>query len=195
MTNLFQRLILKWQELGFFQFLFPFMLSSAIFYGLLRKSRIFAAMRGEEETPTEVVNAVVALVASFMIWAYPILIGIDIGEALSAFFMQGMVVMLFVSVGIMIAGMFHPNIQDIFKENYKWAALVMVFLFVIVGIGLVLTSGLWEVFGLGDVFGGGGVGSDLSDTIVSLVGLGLVFGVVMLIVKSGGKGGKEGKSQ
>jgi len=140
MVSPFEIVIQRWAELGFFQFLFPFMLSSAIFYGLLRKSKIM----GER---SEVVNAVIALVASFMIWAYPIIIGIDITQALTAFFMQGLVVGLFAMIGILVASMFHPNIQEFFKENYKWANLIIIAVFVIIGAVLVFTSGLWQVFG------------------------------------------------
>jgi len=80
MANPFETVILNMRETGMFQFMLPFMLSSAIFYGLLRKSQIFG-----DPARSVTVNAVVALVASFMIWASPIILGIDIETRLASF--------------------------------------------------------------------------------------------------------------
>ena len=164
MTSPFEIVIKKWAELGFFQFLFPFLLSSAVFYGLLRKSKIM----GER---SEVVNAVIALSASFMVWAYPIIVGIDITKALTAFFMQGLVIGLFVMISILIASMFTPDIQKIFGENYKWANLIIIVVFLIGGIITVFTSGLWEVFGGPSL---GTISPDVYESVASIVMLSLI---------------------
>ena len=86
MTSPFDTAIQKMAELGLFKFLFPFMLTAAVFYGLLRKSQIF----GDSEKNVAV-NAIVALVAGFMVWSYPIIAGIDITLQLANFFMEGLV--------------------------------------------------------------------------------------------------------
>lgn len=173
MTSPFERVILRWcgpEGMGFCQFLFPFMLSSAIFYGLLRKSKIM----GED---SEVVNATIALVASFMIWAYPVIVGIDITKAMTAFFMQGFVVALFTIIGISIASMAHPKIQDLFEKN-KFVPITFVFIFLAVGVLLVFTSGLWEVFG-----GGITISPQISETVISIGVLGLMLITIFFIVK------------
>lgn len=174
MTSPFERVILRWcgpEGMGFCQFLFPFMLSSAIFYGLLRKSKIM----GEEGT--EVVNATIALVASFMIWAYPVIVGIDITKAMTAFFMQGFVIALFTIIGISIASMAHPKIQDMFEKN-KFIPITFVFVFMIAGVILVFTSGLWEVFG-----GGISIGPQISETVLSIVILAIMLLSIIFIVR------------
>jgi len=174
LTSPFERVILRWcgpEGMGFCQFLFPFMLSSAIFYGLLRKSKIM----GEEGT--EVVNATIALVASFMIWAYPVIVGIDITEAMTAFFMQGFVVALFTIMGISIASMAHPKIQDLFEKN-KSIPILFVFVFLVVGILLVFTSGLWEVFG-----GGVSLSPQISETVMSIGVLAIMLLTIFFIVR------------
>jgi len=173
-TTPFERVILKWcgpEGMGFCQFLFPFMLSSAVFYGLLRKSKIM----GEG---AEVVNATIALVASFMIWAYPIIVGVDITKAMTAFFMQGFVIALFTIVGIMIASAAHPKIQELFEKN-KFIPIAFVFLFLIAGGIIVFTSGLWEVFG-----GGMKISPTLNETIMSIVVLIIMLATMAFIVRS-----------
>ena len=84
-------------------FLLPFTLTSAIFYGALRKSQIF----GEPEKNVAV-NGVVSLVASMMVWAAPIILGIDIQTSLATFFVQGLFATLVIMVGLVIVGMFAP---------------------------------------------------------------------------------------
>jgi ABC-type nickel/cobalt efflux system permease component RcnA len=102
-ANAFETVILKMRDLGMFQFLLPFMLTATIFYGLLRKSKIFG-----EEFRAITVNAVVALVAAFMVWAAPIILGVNIETGLAAFFLQGMSATLILLVGLMMTSMFFP---------------------------------------------------------------------------------------
>lgn len=101
MPDVFRNVILKLNELGAFNFLFPFMLTSAIFYGLLRKSKLF----GSDSDRNVALNGVIALSAAFMVWAFPVINGVDIQAQLSTFFMQGMIVMLILMVGLMVTGM------------------------------------------------------------------------------------------
>ena len=58
MSDLFVDVIKKLQDIGAFNFLFPYILTSAIFYGLLRKSQIFG--KPDENVA---VNGVIAIVA------------------------------------------------------------------------------------------------------------------------------------
>ncbi len=184
----FDIMIRKWAELGLFKFLFPFMLSSAIFYGLLRKSKIF----GER---AEVVNATVALMSSFMIWSYPIIVGVDVTEQLAAFFMQGFLIVLVVSVGLMGAGMFHPNLQDLFKDKYPQVSLLFIVGLVVVGILLLNTSGLIDVFGGAPTFE---LPQNILELIMSIIAFTVLIGLMGAVVyftgkEEGSKGGKEGK--
>ncbi len=165
MPDVFTPVIQKLGEIGAFKFLFPYLLTSAIFYGLLRKSRVF----GEPERNVAV-NAVVALVASLMVWAYPVLAGVDIQTQLSTFFTQGLVVTLVFMLALMIVGMFlPPNLSEylannVFKGNKTWSvvAIGIFFAFIILG-----TSGLWNVLFGPQVWEG--VSQDILLTIAVIV--------------------------
>ena len=61
MTTPLEIVLINLEKMGFFAFL-PFILTAAIFYGLLRRSKLF----GEPEKNI-VVNAVISLVAAFMV--------------------------------------------------------------------------------------------------------------------------------
>lgn len=140
MPDIFRPIILRLQEIGAFNFLFPFLLTSAIIYGLLRKSKVF----GDPEKNVAV-NSVIALVAAFMVWAFPIMQGIDVEAQLSTFFAQG----LFVSLSLMFALMFFSMVAPDpsaalgkFVQNREVAVIVVA---IIVGIFIFLTSGLFNL--------------------------------------------------
>jgi len=141
MADIFTAVIERLRDIGAFNFLFPFMLSSAIFYGLLRKSQVFG--KPDENVS---VNAVVAMIASFMVWSFPVIIGVSIETQLATFFTQGIVVTLTFMIAVMIIGMFLPPdaakhlADNLFKGN-KAIGIVLVALFF--GFLIVITSGLW----------------------------------------------------
>jgi hypothetical protein len=143
MADPFETVILNMQRLGFFKFLFPYMLTAAIFYGLLRKSQIFGP---PERNIT--VNGIVALVAAFMVWSYPIISGVDIQLQLSTFFVQGTIAVLVVMVGLMITGMFAPaNLPEHLSKKFggkMWGGILVLGL--LIGAGVFVSSGLMNVF-------------------------------------------------
>lgn len=144
MTTPFDIAIRTLEGLGFFKFLLPFILSAAIFYGLLRKSQLF----GPPERNVAV-NATVALAASFFIWSWPVLMGIDITAQMSAFFMQGFSVTIVAMVGLLLAGMFlPPDLPTIISEKLKagWVVGVVVVGGMILMVLLLISSGLYQVF-------------------------------------------------
>lgn len=136
-TDVFRQAILQMREIGAFNFLFPFLLTLAIFYGLLRKSKLF----GPPETNVAV-NAVVSLVAAFMVWSYPVINGVDIEGKLSTFFAQGIIVTLVLMMTMLGAGMVLPHdfdIKSIFAGNKAWAVIIITF---VASIVIVIASGL-----------------------------------------------------
>lgn len=181
MANPFETVILNMRNTGMFQFMLPFMLSSAIFYGLLRKSQIFG-----DPQKSVTVNAVVALVASFMVWAAPILLGIDIETKLASFFLQGISVMLVVMVGLMIVGMVVPtdlpaHFKTVFEKNTKvWMAILVGG--ILAGIIIATSSGFMNIY-----FPSGGVGGMAisQDTINALLVVFLMIGSVLALVALG----------
>ncbi len=131
-------------DLGFFQFILPFMITSAIFYGLLRKGKLF----GEPDKNVGV-NAVISLGAAFLVWASPIIIGIDITADLALFFVQGVSAMLIISIAAMIATMFFgedlpKQLKDRFHgQTVWWVILIAAFM---IGAGMFFSSGLINIF-------------------------------------------------
>jgi len=194
MVDVFTIVIKKLQELGAFNFLFPFMLSTAIFYGLLRKSKIFSSpttikdkKTGEERTVegSQSVNAIIALVAGFLVWAYPILAGVNIEQQLSVFFMQGMVVTLVFVIALMLASMFmKPDLpKQLEKALGGNKAAIILIIAVVIGVIIFATSGLLNLI-IGPVF----EKIDLSnDTVLSVVVLGLLIIPFIFIFRSGGE--------
>lgn len=179
--NPFEIAILKMSELGVFQFVLPFMLSSAIFYGLIRKSQIF----GPPEKNVAV-NAVVALVASFMVWAAPIIAGINMTQQLVAFFTQGMSATLVILVGLLIASMFFPpNISEQLSKAFGekgrvWGIIIVAA--ILVGGGVLFSSGLITVF-----FPEGVQIALSSDIFITVAILLLLVITVLVIIVPGGK--------
>jgi len=143
MANPFEIVVLRLSELGFFSFVLPFMLISALMYGLLRKSRIFGPP--EENV---VVNSVVSLSAALLVTASPVLLGINVERPLSAFFLQSMVAGLIAIVVLMIAGfVFPPDLPKVIDQKFKTGFLSIVLVAgSIIGIILLVTSGLLSVF-------------------------------------------------
>lgn len=167
--DIFRNAIFKLQEIGAFNFLFPYLLTTAIFYGLLRKSKIFG-----EPDRNVAVNAVIALVSAFMVWAFPILRGVDVETQLSTFFMQGMVVILVLMVGLMLVGMVLPeDLPNKLWEKWKDKSgmpTVILILSIVIGVVIFVTSGLIGIFLTPDV-----LATIPSDVL-------LVLGVIIVLV-------------
>jgi len=176
-TTPFDTAILALKNMGFFKFLLPFMLSAAIFYGLLRKTQLF----GPPEKNTAV-NATVALCASFFVWSMPIILGIDIETQLSAFFVQGMTVTLVSMIGLIVSGMFlPPDLPKVISEKLKSGTAISIIIIggLILGVILLISSGLFKVFAPS------GFTFKLQDETISTIGVViLLLGTIGIIVWS-----------
>lgn len=179
MSSVFEIAILKLQALGFFQFLLPFILTSAIIYGGLRRAQLFG-----DADKTVAVNAVIALVVSLFVWAAPIILGINVEAKLSTFFIQGFSVSLVVLFGLIFASMFfEPDIakrlSEKMKSSYFWGAVIVVAL--ITGIVILVSSGL------ATILFPKGIGVKLSSNVIvtSIVAVAMVA-VVFLVIRSAG---------
>jgi hypothetical protein len=182
MANPFDFVILRLNQLGFFQLLL-FVLTSAVFYGLLRKSQLF----GEPQKNT-VVNGVVSLVAAFMVWSAPTILGIDITTATTTFFVQGVSASLIVMIALMITGMFAPEgLGKVLSENLKGRFLAAVLIFaIIVALGIFFASGISNLFFPASTFSTG-----LSTDTITIIVIGVLMVIsVLVMVGIGGLGGK-----
>jgi hypothetical protein len=184
MTDPFTTVILKLKGTGFFEFMLPFMLTSAIFYGLLRKSQIFG-----DPDKNIAVNGVVALVAGFMVWAYPILAGVSLQEKLPVFFAQAMSAMLVVLVGLLATSMFlPPDLPGKLAEKLGSRAYGIILIAgILIGGAILISSGLIYVF---FPAGGGLEITGLSEDTILTIAIVILFFITILVIVWGGKGGK-----
>jgi uncharacterized membrane protein YjfL (UPF0719 family) len=171
--------ILKLKDLGAFQFLFPFILTSAVFYGLLRKSQLF----GPPEKNVAV-NGVVALVAAFMVWAYPILTGVNLETQLATFMFNGVIAILIVMLGLMVVGMFlPPDLPAKLGEKIGGRAVSGILIFgIIIGIAVFLSSGLISAF-----LPGFGIGAISTDTLLAIAVLIILVATIIVLAIPWGK--------
>jgi hypothetical protein len=180
MANPFDFVILRLNQLGFFQLLL-FVLTSAVFYGLLRKSKLFG-----EADKNIVVNGVVSLVAAFMVWSAPTILGIDIQTATTTFFVQGVAASLIIMLALMITGMFAPEgLGKVLQENLKGKFLVAVLIIgLIVGIGIFFASGISNLFFPASTFTAG-----LSTDTITIIVIGVLMIISVLVMVGVGAGG------
>jgi len=183
MADLFTAVIQKLQDIGAFNFLFPYILTAAIFYGLLRKSRVFGP-------PDEnvAVNGIVSIVVALMVLAYPILSGVPIGGLFSPFFTQALVVTLVFMVALMIMGMFlPPDLPKVLADNLlkgnKMGAMLIVGIFF--GFLILFLSGLGNV-----LLGPNVIATLPSDTITVIAIILLIIVPILFIVWGGEKTAK-----
>lgn len=186
MTDPFTITIQRLDELGFFSFILPFILSVTIIYGLLRKSKIFG---DPKENVT--INATVAITISLMVMAAPVLAGINVKESLAKFSIYSIVMLVVILSSLFALSFIAPN-GDIgsllMKEmggNKRVKLLSIVALLIgIFVIAVLFSSGIMSV-----LFGGNGVFEipNMNETIESaitlLLILGFVIGVIVFVSK------------
>jgi len=171
MASPFETVILRLNQLGFYQFFLPFILTSAVFYGALRKSQIF----GEPEKNVAV-NAIIAIVASMMVWSAPIILGIaDFGAKLATFFVQGLSATLVIMVSLIVVGLFAPpdmskTLTEKLGNKYLGVALVAG---LVIGLGIFLSSGMVNFFIPGGISGQAAIDPETMSLII--------FAAIMII--------------
>jgi len=176
MTTGLETVLINLNRMGFFAFL-PFLLTAAVFYGLLRRSKLF----GEPEK-NAVVNAVVAIVAAFLVWAYPIISGMSIQEYqlfFSSFLLKGTIATFTVIFGLLIAGMFFPEkegLPETLKESLKGRLGIGLLIFgLLIAAAVLISSGTSSFLGIS-------IESFDTDLIYSIVFLVIFIGVIGFVV-------------
>lgn len=139
MANFFEVVVQKLNEFKIFDFILPFIISSALMYALLRRSKLFGEMR-----EGQILSAVVSLSVAFLIFGYPVLVGFAFGTQLSAFFTQLTIIGLLFIMALVFASMFYPDFPKMMTE--KLASPSKVYMFIGIAFLLLITSGLVSVF-------------------------------------------------
>ena len=172
MAGPFEIVVQKLIDLGFYNFLFPFIITAAIFYALLRRAKIF----GESLT----VNAVISISIAFLIFGYPVIAGVSLTTPLSTFFTQATVWLLIVFVGAIIASLFYPNFSEMLIKQFTHRTTF--YAMIVLGIALFVTSGLLTVFTTPPPTTPGAPPGPPTDVI--LIAAGLIIFIVLLFVAS-----------
>jgi hypothetical protein len=131
----FPEIIQKLSQLGFYNFLLPFIIVSAIVYALLRKTKVLG------ESP--LINGIVSVAVGFFIFAVPVLTGTGgFGQPMSNFFSQLIVIVLIIAFGLLITGLFVPNLMEKMTEWMKGGWIIWVIIIIVVVIAI--SSGMFS---------------------------------------------------
>jgi len=176
MVNPFQLITERLVDLGVFSFFLPWLITAAVMWGLLKRSKIFDTT----------VNAILSIAVSFFVWGFLAQTAFDIGTPLAYFITQGFVFMLVFVFALVGASMFYPKFSETLSEVFKSSMMVWVFIGLFFGT-IFFTSGLFTV--LFPEPSGTGVQADVNAMILMLVAL--IIGILILVGVSRGVGKKE----
>lgn len=129
MENIFEMLITKLLEVGFYDFLI-FVMALGMFYGILRKIKFFES---------QLVTAVLAFSIAFLIFGYPVLMNYSLVLPFTAFFTQSFLFILVFFIGMLIASFFYPDLPKFLGEQFT--SRTMIFVGVTIGVAVALISG------------------------------------------------------
>ena len=111
MVNIFQIAVERLVDIGFYNFLLPFILFSTVLYAVLRKTQILG------DSP--LIHGIVSVIAGLFVFGAPVLVGADLSGGLTAFLTQGAIAILVVLVGLLIASFFVPNLTEKLPEIFQ----------------------------------------------------------------------------
>jgi len=178
MANIFEPVATKLLELGVLD-IFIFIIVAAVFYALLKKSKILGG--------TPAVDGVVAISIAFFVFLFRWITGFSLTEPFSMLFTQATAVLLLFVFGLMAASMFYPDMMKWLPQVFG-GSRSMLTIMIVLGLALVISSGLITVFWASSTAPAapGEVGPPM-DLILIAVGL-IIFIVVIIIAASvGGK--------
>lgn len=173
MSNPFQIVVERLVDLGIFSFFLPWLVTAAVLWGLLKRSKIFDPL----------VNGVLAIAFSFFLWGYlATSFAVELGTPLAVFITQGFVLILVFVFGLVGASMFYPKFPETLAGVFKSGSVVWLFLGLFVGV-LFFTSGLYKVLFWGPQ--PSGIQADVQAMIMILAAL--IVGILILVFVQKGK--------
>ncbi len=174
MVNSFLTVAQRLHELGFFNFVLPWFIVAAVFYGLLRKSKVL----GEGIA----VNGVVSLTAAFFVWGYFVVASpADLAGPMSRFFTSFSVILIGLVLAFLGASLAYPDFPSALTEYMKGSVFIWV-LITIVSVMIFFTSGLSNVIGLGNM---GKSSAGIMLLIFILMFIGLLIATIVGATKGG----------
>lgn len=158
-------------NIGFFQFYLPFVLTFAIFFGILQKIDIFKSRN---------INLVIALALAFYVIDFTP-VGITMAQFLSNFFTD-ISLTLFTLLGlgmifVVLIALSGHNIEDLGK--IKTLLPIGLILGILLVLGIFISSGGLSFFPGINITGGGGLGIGLSDQDIVIL---IIVALTILVI-------------
>ncbi|MBI1978646.1 MAG: hypothetical protein HYS62_01130 [Candidatus Aenigmarchaeota archaeon] len=179
MVNIFQIAVERLVDVGFYNFLLPFILFTTLLYAVLTKTKVLG------ESP--VIIGIISVSAGLLIFGLPVIVGVSIAQPLTAFLTQGAVFILVLVMAFLIGSFFYPNMMEKLGEIFKPPGPFTWLLWAV--IAAAVGAGLFSIIGgsLKNVFSSLRVPSDLG----ALAGvLTVVFIIILIVAIAGGKEAK-----
>lgn len=111
MANIFQIAVERLVDVGFYNFLLPFILFTTVLYAVLKKTQILG------DSP--IIHGIISVSAGLLIFGVPVILGSSLVQPLTAFLTQAVIAILVFVVGFLIASFFYPNIMEKLPEIFK----------------------------------------------------------------------------
>lgn len=176
MVNIFQIAVERLVEVGFYNFLLPFILFTTVLYAVLKKTQILG--------DSAVIHGIVSVTAGLFIFGVPVILGTSLLQPLTTFLTQATLAILVFVVGFLIASFFYPNIMEKIPEIFKppgpggWLVWTVVGLSAIVGM-------FAFVFGpIRNAIRNSGLPGDL---VTLTIALAVIFIILLIVANSLGR--------
>ena len=162
--NFFQMIFEMLKQYGFIDFLFPWLLFSALIYGILQSKKYIS-----EEVS---VNGTISIALAFLITYF------GRGEFFSKIFWLGGVLLTGILLALLFGSMLGVDVMSIFGDNKSlaWGALIVGVLIVIFVFSM---ERAWKYIGLS----GWTISGPIYDFIMFIIILGVMIGLVYYIFK------------
>ena len=175
MVNIFEIAVQQLVDVGFYNFLLPFILFTTVMYAVLRKTSILG--------DSVIINAIISVGAGLIVFGVPVILGSSITQSLTAFMTQSVIIILVIAMGFIVSSFFYPNLQAKLPEIFKEGGPATWLIWTVVAFA--------AAFGL-FTFSGKAIKGWISSAKVpgELVGLTfvLVIGLIILLIISVGQG-------
>jgi len=176
MASIFEPVATKMIELGLLD-IFIFIIVVAVFYAFLKKSKILGG--------TPVIDGVVAISIGFLVFLYRWITGFVLVTPFSMLFTQATAILMLFIFGILAASMFYPDMTKWLVEAFAKSRSMMTIM-IVIGLALVISSGLIAVFW---TYPPADPGAVSPPTDIILIAVAVILFVVIIIIASaaGGK--------
>jgi hypothetical protein len=169
MVNVFEVVVRRLIEVGFYDFLI-FLLALGFFYAIVKKGKVFG------ESPLAI--GLIAFAAAFLVFGYPVILGISLVTPLVTFFAQSFLWIIIFFVAFLIASMFYPDLPAFLKEHFTSRSMVTYG--IAIGIATAVLSGMVTLIWTAPT--GEDATGPQAEQDVGIIAGGIIIFVILLII-------------